>query len=365
MKLLVFNISGLGDTLLWLPALDLVRRNNPGTRVTALTMFGSVADLLEASGLVEDVRRFDFVGRSAIEGLSFLVSLRRERFDWGVIPYGSNRFEYNAANMLTGARRRLAHRYVRHRLKSFSFLNDVRLDEDVSLHAVEENVRLVRRAGLVPADKTMPPALIAPIIPEQIEGAVRDAGRRFGDGALPVAVHASCSVLKNQQQRCYPPEALAEALLSLRRERSDVRYVVFSGGMDAPLTKRLVARLPEGSYSIPETPTILHCAAWLKQTKLMISNDSGLMHLAASVGVPCATIFGPTNPTFVRPWGVPYRIISRAMPCSPCFQYSSTPMRCPANLDLACLTGLEPARIATAAKELLEAGDRGRTRPTA
>lgn len=355
MKMLVFNISGLGDTLLWLPALDLVRRHNPGTRVTALTMFGSVGDLLDATGLVEEVRRFDFVGRPKIEGLRYLAGMRREGFDWGVIPYGSNRFEYNMANTLAGARRRLAHRYVRHRLRSFSFLNHVRLDEDLSLHAVEENVRLVQRAGLVPADAPMPEKLIPPVISREIEaevdGMAGSAGRRV------VAVHASCSVLKNQQLRCYPPEAFAEALIALRQKRPDIFYFIFSGSMDAPLTDRLVARLPAGCFQIPKTPTIVHCAAWLKRARLMISNDSGLMHLAASVGVPCATIFGPTNPTFVRPWGVPYRIISRSLSCSPCFQYSSTPMRCPAGLDFACLTGIEPARIVVAAEELLERED--------
>ncbi|HPA19387.1 MAG TPA: glycosyltransferase family 9 protein [Verrucomicrobiae bacterium] len=359
MRLLAFNISGLGDTLQWLPALDLVRRHNPGTRVTGLTMFGSVGDLLAATGLVEEVARFDFVGRPALEGMRFLAGLRRQRFDWGVIPYGSNRFEYNVANVVAGARHRLAHRYVRHRLRSWSFLNDIRLDEDVSLHAVEENVRLVQRAGLVPVDVQVPGRLVAPVIPGAIDAEVEEGARRLpgeAAGKTWVAVHASCSVLKNQQQRCYPPEALAAALVVLRARRPDVFYLVFSGGMDAPLTERLVARLPAGCHAIPATPTILHCAAWLGRARLMISNDSGLMHLAASMGVPCATIFGPTNPTFVRPWGVPHRIIARDMPCRPCFQYSSTPMRCPAKLDFACLTGLEPERIVEAASELLKSG---------
>lgn len=358
MKLLAFNISGLGDTLQWLPALDLIRRHNPGVRVTALTMFGSVGDLLEASGLVEDVRRFDFVGRPPLEGLRFLAGLRKERFDWGVIPYGSNRLEYNVANFVTGARHRLAHRYVRHRLRSWSFLNDCRLDEVISLHAVEEDVRLVQRAGLVPADAPVPGKLVPPRIPEAIVADVGEAIRRLpGEGRTLVAVHASCSVLKNQQQRCYPPEALAEALAGLQERRPDAFFLIFSGAMDAPLTERLVARLPVGCHAIPPTPTILHCAAWLARAQVMISNDSGLMHLAAAMGVPCATIFGPTNPVFVRPWGVPHRVIARDLPCRPCFMYSSTPMRCPAHLDFACLTGLGPRQITEAALELLESGD--------
>ncbi len=357
MRMLVFNISGLGDTLQWLPALALVREHNPGTRVTALTMFGSVGALLEASGLVEEVLQFDFVGRPAPEGLRFLAGLRARRFDWGVIPYGSNRFEYNVANRLVGARHRLAHRYVRHRLRSWSFLNDVLLDEDVSLHSVEENVRLVQRAGLVPAGAPVPERLSPPKIPEAIAAEVESGARRIiGEGATRalIAVHASCSVLKNQQQRCYPPEALAQALVALRERRPDAFFLVFSGGMDAPLTERLVARLPDGCHAIPPTPTILHCAAWLARARVLISNDSGLMHLAAAMGVPCATIFGPTNPIFVRPWGVPHRIIARdELPCRPCFMYSSTPMHCPAGLDFACLTGLGPERIAAAAGELL------------
>ena len=59
-------------------------------------------------------------------------------------------------------------------------------------------------------------------------------------------------------------------------------------------------------YVIIEKMDIHNVAQLISMCHIFISSDSGLMHIASAMGVPTVAVFGPTNPVFVRPWGVPY-----------------------------------------------------------
>ena len=64
----------------------------------------------------------------------------------------------------------------------------------------------------------------------------------------------------------------------------------------------------------------LMLAAVLDQCKLLITNDTGPMHVAAAVGTPTVALFGSTSPTWTRPFGLGHEVIYKAVECSPCYQ---------------------------------------------
>lgn len=68
------------------------------------------------------------------------------------------------------------------------------------------------------------------------------------------------------------------------------------------------------------SPTIL--AAMLSKCKLLVTNDTGPMHVAAAVGIPTVALFGSTSPTWTRPFGIGHEVIYKHLECSPCFQRS-------------------------------------------
>ncbi|MDE1170400.1 MAG: glycosyltransferase family 9 protein [Verrucomicrobium sp.] len=354
-KALVFNLSGLGDTLFFLPALAAWKRADPGLRVTALTMFPSVRELLENVDLVDEVIDHDFLAGSKAGGLAFFLGLRRRRFDWGVIPYGSNRLEYNLANFLSGPARRLAHRYRRDPLGSLGFLNQVRAPQRPDRHAVEGNLDLLAAAGLRPAGLSGEWPRAALRIPAAAEAA---AARRWAEmeawraGRAVVAVHAGSNPLKNQNRRCYPPRRFAEALREIARHRPGAAFLLFEGASDRERTDLLAAALPPELARRAAPESILECAALLDRCAAFIGNDAGLLHLASFRGLPSVALFGPTNPAYVRPWGVPHRVVSLGLPCQPCFEYSAKPLSCPAGIDFACVQDLPPQRVAEAFLDL-------------
>jgi ADP-heptose:LPS heptosyltransferase len=87
-------------------------------------------------------------------------------------------------------------------------------------------------------------------------------------------------------------------------------------------------------------------AALLERSNLLISNNSGPVHLACAVGTPVVDIYALTNPQHA-PWQVPHRVLSHDVPCKYC--YKST---CPHGHN-DCLRGVAPGQVVEAALELL------------
>ena len=93
-----------------------------------------------------------------------------------------------------------------------------------------------------------------------------------------------------------------------------------------------------GSTSLNQLIVVLRGAA------LCVSNDSGVMHLAAAAGTPGVAIFGPTDPAATAPISEKWTILYRKMPCGPCFR-----RKCP---DNRCMKDIVPSMVIRAMREL-------------
>ena len=80
----------------------------------------------------------------------------------------------------------------------------------------------------------------------------------------------------------------------------------------------------------------------------LLTNDTGTMHLAASLGVPTAAIFGSTEPDLTSPLGDFHQILRHKVECSPCFL-----RECP--IDFRCMTGIGPSEASAALQRALAA----------
>lgn len=96
-----------------------------------------------------------------------------------------------------------------------------------------------------------------------------------------------------------------------------------------------------GKYSIPES------CGLLKQMDLVISNDSGPMHMSAAVGTPVLALFGPTEASRTGPYGKDHRVLTADVDCRPCFS------RTCGKDGIPCLSGITAERVAQAGMEML------------
>ncbi len=113
---------------------------------------------------------------------------------------------------------------------------------------------------------------------------------------------------------------LVQKLLGERKES----FLILGGLEEEAYLELLVKAVPEkdkGRIHLlagRTSPTIL--AAMLAHCKLLVTNDTGPMHVAAAVGTPTVALFGSTSPTWTRPLGIGHEVIYKHLECSPCFQ---------------------------------------------
>jgi len=125
--------------------------------------------------------------------------------------------------------------------------------------------------------------------------------------------------------------------------------VVLIGGPEDRVTTRSVRALmrSEAIDLAGETePGLL--PALLQSAAVLLTNDSGPMHVAAAVGTPVVALFGPTSPLRTGPYGPSHQVLTSGIACSPCF---SRTCRHPAQLE--CLVSIAPDQVAQAVQEQL------------
>ncbi len=114
-----------------------------------------------------------------------------------------------------------------------------------------------------------------------------------------------------------------ELISRLLKERSE-SFLILGGLEEEAYLKPLLKGRPEPEarrlhlLAGRTTPSIL--AAMLSRCHLLVTNDTGPMHVAAAVGTPTVALFGSTSPTWTRPFGVGHEVIYKHLECSPCFQ---------------------------------------------
>jgi heptosyltransferase-2 len=215
-------------------------------------------------------------------------------------------------------------------------------------HHIHDYLRLVSVLGASPAP--LPPRVV--ISPEE----AATTAARLGMTPLPrdgpwfgLSPGAEYGPSKR-----WPAERFIEVALELRRQ-TGCRWVILGGEGDCDLAAGIAAQLQQSPAGAPSDlnlagrTTLRELAAALKTCRLLLTNDTGPMHLAAAVGTPVVALFGSTSPEMTRPPISTRTQILRAsdVPCSPCFRRD-----CP--IDFRCMTRILPSAAVRAALGVLE-----------
>ena len=120
--------------------------------------------------------------------------------------------------------------------------------------------------------------------------------------------------------------------------------VILTGGEAGPL-ERIKVRMKTAAFNLGGQTTLRELAALYRDASLVITTDSGPMHLAAAMGTPVVALFGPTDPARTGPYGGGHRIVRRALSCSPCFRKQCEAPR--------CMTEISVEEVFAAVKEIL------------
>ena len=148
----------------------------------------------------------------------------------------------------------------------------------------------------------------------------------------------------------WPIEYFKEVVARLSDAEPSLRFVVLGSSADAPLGRLLYEAQPAKCLDLTGTTSLPEMVEWIRASHLMITNDTGPMHVAAALRKPVVALFGPTEPRRTGPYGALHQVLQQqSLPCVPCM--SST---CHYEKPLECLRAIIPSVVARAAATRLD-----------
>ncbi|HEV2583495.1 MAG TPA: lipopolysaccharide heptosyltransferase II, partial [Ktedonobacteraceae bacterium] len=191
------------------------------------------------------------------------------------------------------------------------------------LHEVDYCLQLARAAGVMPTPQDREPRLyVTEQASQQIEALLASAG--IQPGKALIACHVSSN---NGHSKRWPLPYWAALLERLIRE--DEAQIVLTGApVDLPYIENVTRRMSEQTagkvLNLAGKTSLGQLAALLQRADLLISGDSGPMHIAAAVGTPLIAIHGPTDPAQSGPISPRATVLRSDIWCSPCYQAKDT-----------------------------------------
>ena len=147
----------------------------------------------------------------------------------------------------------------------------------------------------------------------------------------------------------WPWRRFAELTHRMRRDLPGCQLAILAGPKETWLAVRIHEESGKIHPVVGPDLDLGRLAALIARLDLLITNDSGPMHMAAALGIPCLAVFGPTDPRRTRPVGQEHRVLYSKRWCSPCFR-----RRCPL-IHHRCMRDITVETVADSAGAMLSA----------
>jgi len=341
-RCIVIQTAFLGDALLTLPLLDLLRRS-PAIEWVGVLAAPAGAEVVRLAAAADRVIEWDKrAGRGPAGTARVVRALRECRADAALVPHRS--FRSALLPLLAGVRTRVGFDESGGRLL---LTETVRYRERA--HEVERIAILAARVGVEVPGGRVPYALRA-------RSEDRDAVERFLGGAdvgpsTPLLLVAPGSRWATKR---WLPERFAAAARALARDLG-AAIAIAGGPGDAAPGRAVAAALPEPPVDAVGRLSVGEWTALTERAAIVLSNDSAAAHAAAGLGTPVVAVFGPTVPAMgFSPYSDRAAVLGAGVDCRPCGRHGHAV--CPLGHH-ACMTEISADAVLAAARGLL-AGSR-------
>ncbi len=291
------------------PMIRAIRKNFPGAHIHILAK-PWVAGVFENNPDIDNIIIYDNQGRhKGWQGVIRLGrDLRKYRFDLAVLV--QNAFEAALLSFFAGIPKRLGYN-----TDGRFFLLTHRIPcgpAQKKLHQIDYYLGIIKGAYL----KTYGRELTLNITPYEIKQGydiLKDHEVRGSEPILGINPGAAYGTAKR-----WPKEKFIRLCLRLKKNDNKLAVLIFG----SPGEKELGAEISKktGAINLCGKTNLRQAMALIRLCDLFITNDSGLMHVAAALDVPLIAIFGPTDYKTTSPFGAGSHMIRKPVPCSPCMK---------------------------------------------
>ncbi len=350
-SILIVKLSAIGDVVQTLPMLEALRGKFPGARIDWLVE-EEASELIIGHPALNRVivsrrkfwqrkifRRGGFTSTIREIG-KFLRDLRNREYDWVIDNHGL--LKSGLLVMLSRGRRKIGFKRSRGIAEegSYLFTNERYTPLSLERHALERYLDLIAQMG-VPVDRPTLNYTVAEEARLKAEALLTQNGL----ASRPIIVIHPMAKWPTKQ---WPRENFVRLARTLTEQGASV---IFTGSSaDFAAIERITHSVPMSGrlLNLAGQTSLKELAALFFLSDLVLSTDTGPMHLAAAVKAPLLALFGPTAPWRTGPYGDGHVVLRKALTCSPCFR-----KKCP---TMECMKSLAVEEVLSAAIEKLSQG---------
>jgi heptosyltransferase I len=378
-RILLIKPSALGDVVHTLPVLVKLRARYPRARIDWL-ITPENAEVVRNHPALSNVilfarRDFSKRGHRWRAFLSFfdlLKQIRRAKYDLVIDMHGQVRSAFFA--LISGARVRIGFDRPIKRTLTVSSEHDLKnvpshgwrgaregswiaythriAIPTLDVHAIDRYLWVGELLGF--DDK--PPDLTIHLSPETVRNVERLLKEKDVDPSQPLVVLVPGTIWETKH---WTIEGFAGVARHFLREGF---AVALAGTKRDQLRCRQIAAAAPGTCDLSGKTTPADLAGLIRRAEVAVTNDSGSMHVAASLGKPMVSVFGPTNPVHIGPYERPESVVRVDLPCSPCNYRRLS--QCP--FGHACMKQVTSAMVVERVQKIMDAAKSAsgeRTRP--
>ena len=335
-RILVIRFSSMGDIVLTSPVTRALGRLIPDAEIDILTR-SEYAPLAHALPGVTAVQCFE--PRTGL--LSLVSRLTERRYDLAIDLHGNLRSRLVAMAGIAGR----VLRYDKRRFARMAIVRRRRRSRPVP-HAIDRYLEVLDRldAAAAPGLEGAHDAAEMRLPQLKVDGAAaamveeRLAGAGIGPdvrilGVAPGASHGP---------KRWPPARFARVADHMAKSR-DLKVLLLGSEADRPVTGEVARAMERPAVDWTGTTDLAMLPAAVRRCALLVSNDSGPMHVATAVGTPVIGVFGATHPRLgFAPVGPADTAVTLDLPCSPCSLHGNRACRFRTH---ACMDELDPGRV--------------------
>ena len=341
LKYLVIRMSSLGDVVLATPVAIALKHADPTCEVHFLTE-SQYAPILENGPWFDRVIPYDKRGFDAgMVGIIRISNiLRAEKYDVTIDLQHKVRSVLLAT--LSGAVGRIVmrKRTLRGGIRGIAGVGFSKPE----IHAVDMYLGVLEQLGIFLSVRT-PWVGVDPV---DLSRMVEKLGGKKGHRAPVVGINTGAG---NATKRVPVPIAMAVAR---RLQDAKIGVVLLGGRSDSGFMHQISSGLEFSPVLTTQHCSLKELVAVVSELDVLVSGDSGPIHLASAFGVPTVALFGPTSPKRWGPLSPFNEVIVSRLECAPCSNYGG--MKCPKGLDTECMKTMASETIVSAVKGFLGDG---------
>jgi len=342
-RILIRGSNWLGDAIMSVPAVRAIKRGRIDAHVTILTP-AKLADVWKSVAEVDEIISID-------PGDNVFAVARKIRRNFDVAILFPNSLRVALEVWLAGIERRVGYPGHNRRRLLDSVLEPKKRKKKKKepeapppRHQVHHYLALAEFVGadissevaaLAPRRQGPEPSTANPTTENEEPGT-----KNQEPGTRNVPTIGLCPGAEYGPAKRWLPERFAEAIRVIH-EATQCEWKIFGVEKDRPIADTIVSAAAVPVTDLVGKTSLAQLMDELRTCDLLLTNDTGTMHIAAFLGVPTVAVFGSTEPALTGPLGPNHRILRHHVDCSPCFLRD-----CP--LDFRCMKAIEVPEVVNA-----------------